>query len=102
MSKEQLAKRKQEILASIKNPLVREHYRAQLDMAEELESEGIATAFHDTDMFREERDEVEHEAEEQLAEAVAEKLGERQGRRLFVAGAIMLAVTIVYALWRWL
>jgi hypothetical protein len=34
-------KRKAEILAGIQDPDVRAHYEAQLDMAEELESEGL-------------------------------------------------------------
>jgi hypothetical protein len=34
---------KDEVLARIKDPTVREHYRAQLDMADELESDGVRT-----------------------------------------------------------
>lgn len=34
---------KEEALAGIKDPTVREHYRAKLEMAEELEAEGVRT-----------------------------------------------------------
>ena len=36
-------KLKEEALARIKDPKVREHYRAQFEMEEELESEGLRT-----------------------------------------------------------
>jgi hypothetical protein len=48
MSKEAIARRKKEILESIADPVVREHYRVRLDEAEQLEEEeGVVTAFHE-------------------------------------------------------
>lgn len=47
MSKEAIARRKKEILDAIADPRVREHYRLQLEEAEELEEEGVVTAFHE-------------------------------------------------------
>jgi len=103
MSKEQLAKRKEEILAAIKDPTVREHYRAQLDMAEEMEAEGIPTAFHDSDLFVEERKEIANEIEERVA-TLAAKEAVKEVKRDF---SVWLAVALImasaaYLCWRFL
>lgn len=102
MSKETIAKRKKEILADIADPKVREHYRLQLDEAEQLEEEGVATAFHE--VFQEERREDERveglAAEERIATA-AGTAAHRRLRRDIVLGValgIVLAAVVVWLL----
>jgi hypothetical protein len=99
MSKEQLAKRKEEILAAIKDPTVREHYRAQLDMAEEMEAEGIPTAFHDSDLFVEERKEIANEIEERVAKEAVKEVKRDFSVWLAVA---LIAACAAYLCWRFL
>jgi len=103
MSKDQLAKRKEEILAAIKDPKVREHYRAQLDMAEEMEAEGIPTAFHDTDLFVEERKEIADEIEERVATLAAKEAVKEVKRDFSVWLAVaLIAACVAYLCWRFL
>lgn len=82
MSKEKLAKRKQEILDSIHDQAVREHYRVQLEMAEALEAEGVTTAFHDNSMFVDEREDEKHERDKRIGQAMADRLLERRSEAL--------------------
>jgi len=102
---------KEAMLARIKDPATREHYRAQLEMAEELAAEGLPIATGFQELFEGEANFVIEapsaadlqqlaELEQRMAEVVSKAVRRERRNNIVIACATVLFIVLVFlGLW---